>query len=707
MKQFISIVLGLVAALSLSANTFTCGSWQLDVAATNGQVDLSRGGKTVLSKSCGVVRIGSVDYDLSAQSSCTIHDSSLNDDFGTGLQVAVVYDLTIDSHLTRITHTYKLYENLNFILTQIRIQSPVKIGSNYMAPIHSVTSYRPLPTGDNRSLFVPFDNDEWVRFNSYNFGNDVTSCEVGLLYNATTLDGLVVGSVQHTDWKSGVTTKTDSNGSLKQLTAFSGLSNQWTRDALAHGQVKGTVIYSAPVLVGLFDDWRQAMEVYGEANAVVAPKRAWNSGKPFVWNSWGVLQTKVNYMNAAQNAIFISDSLVTRGYQNDGTMYMDLDSYWDNLTSSQMKQYTRYCGDKGLKTGLYWTPFVDWANNANRSVEGSSYKYGDIWLYANGQPVKRTGACACDPTHPGTKQRAIQFFKNFHEWGYAFIKLDFMIHGIIEADKWYDPNITTGVQAYNYGMHYIDSLAADMYINLSIAPIFPANYANGRRIACDAYASIQDSEYTLESTTYGWWMDRIYSYNDGDNVVFKGQTISVNRVRLLSSLITGMPCIGDDYSNSGDDTAKERAKTLLNNPPLMQMARETRAFRPFGAASGTASANKFYTQVEDTVFVCLLNFTSQRPTMSFTREEVGLEVGVQYTVHELMRDKFYTMDSSLEVAMPRLDGYVFKIYPGDPSGVEGIKHAEGSMQNAKILKDGQIYILKNGKKFNTTGIEVQ
>ena len=42
-------------------------------------------------------------------------------------------------------------------------------------------------------------------------------------------------------------------------------------------------------------------------------------------------------------------------------------------------------------------------------------------------------------------------------------------------------------------------------ISLSIAPIFPGQYAHGRRISCDVFGTINWTEYMLNSLSYGWW----------------------------------------------------------------------------------------------------------------------------------------------------------------------------------------------------------
>src|SRR6185312_5916301 len=59
-------------------------------------------------------------------------------------------------------------------------------------------------TNDNRALVVPFDNDGFVRYNAMPMNSSGTSYEVGAFYDNTTRNGLVVGSVTHGTWKTGI-----------------------------------------------------------------------------------------------------------------------------------------------------------------------------------------------------------------------------------------------------------------------------------------------------------------------------------------------------------------------------------------------------------------------------------------------------------------------------------------------------------------------
>ena len=664
MKRIIILLCLAITAHAFAAD-YSVGKWRLNLSSANGVANLYKDGTLVLSHNKSIFKLDGTQLDLTELEMVSVTEEAVSDGFGTGKRVDVVAKV---NDTVSLTHSYYLYEGVDYMLTKLVLKSSAgDIRSNYMSPVATTGAVTLLSEGDNRQLFVPFDNDEWIRYKSNAFGSTTNSYEVGALYSADTHEGLVMGSIEHTQWKSIIISTTEGTTSIKSLTAAAGASDWCTRDILHHGAVKGTTVASPLFMVGLFDDWREGMETFGNLCVVMAPKMPWDGGKPFVWNSWGVLQTSVSYMNASQSALFIADSLMSRGYQNNGTMYMDLDSYWDNLTGSDLRRFTHFCSQHGQKAGIYWTPFVDWANNPERIVEGTTdVKYKDIWLYADGKPIKRTGATACDPTHPGTKARMVHFINNFHYWGYEFLKLDFMDHGILEADSWYDKNVTTGVEAYCQGMAYLDSLVdGKMYLNLSIAPLFPAQFAHGRRIACDAYGSIGNSEYTLNSTTYGWWLDHVYHFNDPDNIVFKGYDLKTNRVRLASALVTGMLCLGDDYSKSGDESAKERAKQLIENPRLLQMARETKSFRPLNTkATGDKATDRYYTIVADTCFVALFNFGGRKTKMQVNFSDLGISTTDSMVVEELFLGSAVYAKEFAQELVPAQDCHILKIYKG-------------------------------------------
>src|ERR1035441_10847841 len=145
---------------------------------------------------------------------------------------------------------------------------------------------------------------------------------------------------------------------------------------------------------------------------------------------------------------------------------------------------------------------------------------------------------ALDPTHPGTRKLIADTIARFKQAGFKYVKADFLTQGALEADKHFDPRVTTGLQAYDQGMKFVaETLGDDMYLNLSISPLFPAQYANSRRIACDTFGDIGKIAYTLNSLTYGWWLSAVYDFNDADHLVLAGYSEGANRPLAPSSVI--------------------------------------------------------------------------------------------------------------------------------------------------------------------------
>ena len=67
--------------------------------------------------------------------------------------------------------------------------------------------------------------------------------------------------------------------------------------------------------------------------------------------------------------------------------------------------------------------------------------------------------------------------------------------------------------------YLLDAFKGKFYITQAISPVFPSHYAHSRRIACDAFAAITDSEYTLNGLSYGWWLCNAYRFNDADHLL--------------------------------------------------------------------------------------------------------------------------------------------------------------------------------------------
>jgi hypothetical protein len=536
--------------------------------------------------------------------------------------------------------------------------------SNWMGPV-VVDSPGGVDLGsytDCRALYVPWDNDHFVRYNAMPINSTCTGYEVAAFYDNSSRAGLVVGSVTHDTWKTGVSWS-GHNNKLNQLSVFGGAtSTNATWDVLPHGAVAGTNISSPTVFVGYGTDWRAVLEHFAEENARVAPKVAWTNGVPFGWNSWYAFQTKVSYDKAVAVSDFIKTQLQLHSFSNNA-VYVNLDSYWDRMSSSQLSDFANHCHTNGQKAGIYWSPWVWWgapARLSNTVVRGTSYHYSDLALRTPGGVIQTNdGAIALDPTHPGTLQRVDTFIDQFISEGFDYIKLDFLSHGAMEGVH-YAPAITTGIQAYNQGMRYLlNKINGRMFISESIAPLFPYQYAHARRIACDTAHKIADTEYEMQSVTYGWWMSgRLYQFNDPDMMEFAGASPNANQSRLISAAVSGTVFLsGDDLSST---TGQTLALTCLTNPAINAVARIGKTFAPVEGNTGTNAADVLVLQHGTEWYLAVFNYTSSATNKLVDFKRAGIPPG-GYDALDLWSGAHSASTNSVRVSLEPQQSKLFRL----------------------------------------------
>ena len=491
-----------------------------------------------------------------------------------------------------------------------------------------------------RFLHVPFDNDMWFRYDSIPLvgmkaGERYSSEEVTAIYDNTSREGIVLGSITHDVWKTAIDVHAD-GGRLTDLDIYGGIASPTgvrtdTHDTVPHGLVHGEHVTSPRIFIGSFADWRDGLEAYGRANAEVHPPLAWAAGAPMGWNSWAAYANHIDYQRYLGAAAFVRDTLVPQGFGRNGAVYINLDAFWSALDAVQLADAVANVkamrgADVRFEPGIYWTPFAYWSDDLDAYVEGTGmkYRYRDILLKAPDGSLlpKVDGGRPIDPSHPGAKARTAYFIAKFKQMGFAYLKLDFLSHGSLEGAH-YDPAIQTGIQAYNLGMKQIvDENANQMFLSLSIAPLFPSGYGHARRLSCDTKGHIgggdQSTEYMLNSLTYGWWTDKSLYITDPDHVVLGEQadlgarSVVEGRSRLLSAVISGGMIL--DSSRLADDPQGQAfAKAVYNNRAIFAVASEGKAFRPVEGDTGNKAATAFVRPSANGFYLAVFNYEDTKP----------------------------------------------------------------------------------------------
>ena len=619
---------------------------------------------------------------------------AVNDEFGAGTKYTYTYSGLQGKE--NIEQSIYINPDKGYMLVDaVLVANGETTKTNYIAPIvsdNSSTTFLPA-VGQNYIYRMPHDNDNWVSYNaqSWTEGRSVESCEVSVAYDVMSRKGLVVGSIEHDNWKSGVAITPSSSNSLSKITVAAGVVNELTNDInkefpdrpslYKHGSISGKRVSSPRFFFGFYNDWRNGLEDLGDATAALEPKLPWDGGTIFAWQSWGGMAFGVNYTGVIDVCNFFKNDLVKANFHNEnGTCYMVLDSGWNLLSEKELKKFVKYCKDNGLHPGVYFTPFSYWGNEENakkQKVTGAEqYTFADLAITANGK-MRRIASIALDPTHPGTLAYNKQQFDKFKKWGFEYVKLDFINNGTLEADKFYAPGITTGVQAYNYGMNEIIKMLDGMFIDLSIAPVFPAK-GHARRISCDCWGELDNSMYCLNSVEMSWWLDRVYQYNDPDHLVLsRAKTDGEARIRYTCGAMTGTVLLGDNYATVGDTIANPEAERALamrvaTNADINAVAHIGRSFRPVDGGLAYDSNrygkafrvdNEFVLDTDNALYYVVFNYDKDadfRKTADFSR--IGIRADEVKSIKELWTGANVEMRNwGFEVSIPKCDVRMYRI----------------------------------------------
>lgn len=733
-SKYLAAFLAVTAIPAMAGDLdITNGVWSI-TAGTENTLTYKQDGITLI-KNAYVKALDPSYNEMSSKEypTVTLTSKSITDGFGSGTQYTYRYSGI--SGQNDLEQNIYIYSELPYILVEASvIASSGTTSSTNICPIVSETSNTlQIGSTNNRVYNMPFANDNWATFNTtpWEIGAQIISCEATALFNVDSRKSLVLGSVDHSSWKSAIYVTPNGNNRVRKIVAEAGYISERTWDVFTngkatserHGAVKGARVDSPKFMLGYFEDWRVGLETYGEANTVLCPKYEWTKDESlFGWQSWGGMEFGLNYNSAMSVLDFFERELKPVGFYNKaGRCHIVLDSGWSALNDTQLKYFADRCKELGFVAGIYTTPFTYWGSesqvNNNEAWEGGYL--GEMVLKAGGK-YRHINGFSLDPTHPAVKDWNRRTFEKFRNLGFEFVKIDFMNNGSQEADSWYDKNITTGLQAYNYGMDYIKEFCGDdIMLDFSIAPIFPAK-AHVRRIGCDAWGDLPQSMYTLNCINGSWWLDRVYAFNDPDHmcmskVAFSGKGSNDEqeaRIRYTCGLITGMTLLGGTYAYEGDvvngyghvvgnDAERARAVKFASNKNLTEVGRIGKTFRPVEGAfdykntlwstDDVATDNEFIYDTGDAFYYVVFNYDGTVGTFTPDYDRLGVSASEFVNVTELWENKTYD-PSSLQITIPKKDVRIYrferKSYSAiesilaDPSGSVNIDYISGNLSVA-------------------------
>ena len=585
-----------------------------------GSFSLEMNGSTMFADAVSEYKLDGEIFSSTDYDGVTLSKENVSDVRGKGTRL--IATLT-DGSLPTMKQSFTFYNDTEYFLMDVELSSSEGIATNYIAPL--VIRGGKLQNASPRFtnfLEVPFDNDGWVDFKTPTVMEDGIGHEVGAFFTPDKGAGLIIGSVNHDKWKSAVEYKSRL-GKINELYAYSGANTPLTRDQSPHGTVKGTSVSCATFFIGFYDNWKDGMNEYARINTTFTAKREpVGEGNPIGWNSWGSIQSDINYEKAVATSDYINENFQDVWKDENNVVYVNLDSWWDRLSDDELRAFVKHCEENGQVAGIYLAPFVSWWDEYGMSVNyvaDTGYSYNDIRLKKAGGTYYGNDIDGCYPldvTHPATYIHFKNQLERLMSCGFKYIKLDFLVHGSLEGD-FYDESIETGIEAYNYAMGKVAGIVGDdVFINLSMAPIFPYNYANGRRLCCDTYYNIDETEYMLNSLTYGFWQSELYDWIDPDHIVVWGRDGKANereaRSRLLSGIVTGGSFLtGDNFVDPVRDASKAfaRYEELLDNEKLIEVLKIGRPFEAALDVKCPYAADVFTLTYADKLYVAAFNYS--------------------------------------------------------------------------------------------------
>jgi len=190
--------------------------------------------------------------------------------------------------------------------------------------------------------------------------------------------------------------------------------------------------------------------------------------------------------------------------------------------------------DLGFQAGLWLAPFSvakdsrlaadhpDWIVRAKNAETGLLDPAGPGHIFG------------LDLTHPEVLVwLKTTFDRVFHEWKFDYVKIDFLMHGILTGEH-HDPTRTTA-EAFRQGMRVIRECAGDRFILNCGSPLGPSiGLCDGMRIGPDVsgrwYAPVNLEQWphgncsiraAAYPTLFRQWMHRVWWQNDPDCLIVR------------------------------------------------------------------------------------------------------------------------------------------------------------------------------------------
>ncbi len=425
---------------------------------------------------------------------------------------------------------------------------------------------------------------------------------------------------------------------------------------------------SEKIMIGACHDPLACLDEYGlavrEVNRVMpAPP---SSG----WCSWPYYYRKITEADVLRNAEFLKDRL------SPAYRYVLIDSGWftsrgdwraNEKFPEGMKATAQKIRALGLKPGLWFAPFlVDKGSSLLQEHPDWFLKGEDGSLVIYRQDPGAPERYVLDGSHPEVQRWLAELFNTVvNDWGYEYLKLDFLHAGALEGKR-HNPSVTS-LEALRRGLQAIRRGAGDRaYIQQAIGPwLAPVGILNESRVSMDTEFRLSAEQTTSDLPWLNWqyatWYIRnniaayfargnLFNVQPGEGIRLKPWSSQEAKTLVAVYALNGGLWLAGDLTSSSPEQVE-----LLNNRTILDLSISGAGARPVDlfekpdllAAIGImnvfgdgqrlthrALPGIWHVPGGDAPLVGLFNWSDHKATLTLPLAKVGLDPNRKYSLFD-------------------------------------------------------------------------
>ncbi len=346
--------------------------------------------------------------------------------------------------------------------------------------------------------------------------------------------------------------------------------------------------------------------------------------------------------------------------------------------------------EAGFRPGLWLAPFFA----TNRSLLFRNHK--DWFVRESANKVRRVSIwpntdtfgwmLPLDTTHPDVlKWLGVLFSTIVNEWGYDYLKLDFLHNGATNGIR-YDPEATRA-QAFRRGLQAIrDAAGPETYILGCGIPIaLGLGIVNAMRVSGDTGPEWHNkfladfvghpappSAFDVASSNFSrHFLGGTWGWNDPDCLMCRFEDTKLTRDEVYTHAAIVAFCGGPLFisDNLSKLTSESIRLASMLIPPMPKPAVPVDLFDSPANTTPTTLVYKFDREFDPAVVAGVFNWSDAPADVSVSFERLGLSATDEYHVFELWEQKYYGTAKG-EIALSKVPAHGSRILAARPARPE-------------------------------------